>query len=104
MLSIPCGVSIVTRVFRLNPVVCLHWVGWDDEFVVFEETSGQTHQLDTLRAFVLNAATDGSVQSESLLADLASVMPDELNDLSSELLNSILEEFESVGLLESALV
>ena len=94
----------MTRVFRLNPVACLHWVGWDDEFVVFEETSGQTHQLDTLRAFVLNAAADGPVQAESLLADLANATPGGVADMGTELLTNILEEFETVGLLESALV
>lgn len=96
--------SILTRVFRLNPVACLHWVGWDDEFVVFEETSGQTHQLDTLRAFVLNAAAGAPVDAETLLADLANAMPGGLTDLGIDLLNSVLEEFETVGLLESASV
>jgi hypothetical protein len=97
-------VQTLASVYKLNPVARLHWVGWDNEYVVFEETSGQTHQLDTLRAFVLNAAAADSVQADSMLADLVSAMPSLRYEVSVELLNSVLKEFETVGLLESASV
>lgn len=39
--------------WRLSPLVALHWRRWDDEFVVFDVGSGQTHQLPALTAATL---------------------------------------------------
>jgi PqqD family protein of HPr-rel-A system len=94
-------VSALTKEYRVNPVARLHWVGWDNEYVVFEETSGQTHELDPLRAFILNAAIVGPVQVQSLLDDLVTEIPSAASDISLELLSKVVEEFETVGLLES---
>ncbi len=40
-------------VWQLSPLVALHWRRWDDEFVVFDVGSGQTHQLPALTAATL---------------------------------------------------
>jgi PqqD family protein of HPr-rel-A system len=93
-------VANLTGAFRLNPVAQLHWVGWDDEYVVFEESSGQTHQLDAFRAFVLNSALEGEIQVSDLLADMVSAMTVQSPEAATQLLHSVIEEFETVGLLE----
>jgi PqqD family protein of HPr-rel-A system len=93
-------VAILTGSFRLNAVAQLHWVGWDGEYVVFEESSGQTHQLDAFRAFVLNSAVEGDIQVDGLLADVVSAMPDQSPEAAAQLLHGVIEEFETVGLLE----
>ena len=86
--------------FRLNPVAQLHWVGWGDEYVVFEESSGETHQLDAFRAFVLNSAIEGVVQVDGLLADMVNTVPVEDHQATAQALQSVLGELETVGLLE----
>lgn len=91
-------------IFRLNPVAQLHWVGWDDEYVVFEESSGETHQLDAFRAFVLNSAVEGPIQVEGLLADMISAMPVEDRQATAQALQGVVDELETVGLLERVAV
>ena len=39
--------------WQLSPLVALHWRRWDDEFVVFDVGSGQTHQLAPYTAATL---------------------------------------------------
>ena len=56
---------------RLSPGVALHWRHWDHEFVVFDEGSGQTHQLDALTACALLCIEDGVADSDALAARLA---------------------------------
>lgn len=47
---------------RLNQIGSLHWLHWNNNYVVFDEASGLTHHLDapTARAlmFVEEGATD----------------------------------------------
>lgn len=87
-------------VWQLSAMVSLHWRRWDDEFVVFDVGSGQTHQLSPLTAATLmmleGAASDlaelsASVASELVIAEdaqLASAISDALHDL------------QTVGLIE----
>jgi PqqD family protein of HPr-rel-A system len=95
-------VSVTANRFRLNPVVELHWVGWHDEYVVFDETSGQTHLLDSLRAFLLNALSEREHDVESLLFELEHAAEMENNRSLRDTVNSILAEFDTVGLLKAS--
>ncbi len=62
----------VLAVFRLNPLVQLHWRDFDGDWVLFEALSGQTHQLDAVTAAVLMCFESGaSLSRPDLLATLA---------------------------------
>lgn len=39
--------------WQLNQLVSLQWRCWDDEFVVFDVGSGETHQLNPITAATL---------------------------------------------------
>lgn len=52
---------------RLNCSGSVHWLHWDDEFVVFDEASGLTHQLDAQTAYALMCIEDGASDLETLL-------------------------------------
>ena len=52
---------------RINPLINLHWRHFDDEWVVFESLSGQTHQLSSLSAAVLMCFEPGLALSASAL-------------------------------------
>lgn len=86
--------------YRLDPAVRLIWASWEDEHVVFDETSGQTHQLDTLRAFILNAVSDAPQSLNSLCDQMKGAMPfaDETKILAA--IDAVLHEFETLGLVE----
>lgn len=87
-------------VYRVHPLSKLHWVNWGDEFVVFCESSGQTHQLDSVRAFVLNFLGADAHSFEAILTELATVPV--LADVPQllELLKTILNEISTHGLVE----
>jgi PqqD family protein of HPr-rel-A system len=89
----------LAKVYGLNSAVRLHWATFDDEVVAFDETSGQTHQLDTLRAFVLNALSEIPQTIDLLFAQIVEVMPLEYPDDMLRLLANILNEFEAHGLI-----
>jgi len=54
---------------RLNPPGSLHWLQWEDDYVVFDEASGLTHQLDTPTAHVLMCIEDGATDMDSLISN-----------------------------------
>lgn len=57
---------------QLNPLVQLHWRQFDDDWVLFEALSGQTHQMAGVTAAVLMCyETASSLSSAALLAALA---------------------------------
>ena len=86
--------------YRLNPATSLHWATWDDEYVVFDEGSGRTHQMDSVRAFVLNSLYEGVQNFDKLLSELTSI-PSLTHDFHLiELLEAILNEFRTHGLVE----
>lgn len=78
------------------------WASWDDEYVVFDEASGQTHQLDPIKAFVLDVLTDGPMDVASLtpLVSDALAVPAEMNP--QDLIAAALEQLERAQLVEMA--
>jgi len=51
---------------RLNRPGSVHWLHWDGEFVVFDEVSGRTHQLDAQTAHALMCIEDGVTGIDAL--------------------------------------
>lgn len=52
---------------RLNQTGFLHWLQWDDEYVVFDEASGLTHHLDAPTARALMCVEDGATDMDLLV-------------------------------------
>jgi len=77
------------------------WASWGEEYVIFDEASGQTHLLDPIKAFVLDALTDGSLDVASLTPLLtdALVVPAEVN--LQDLISAALEQLERAQLVEA---
>lgn len=57
--------------YQLRSIGQLHWACYSDEYVVFDEASGQTHQLDVLHAFLLQTISEKK-QDRRALCDLVS--------------------------------
>lgn len=88
------------RLFFQNPLVKLHWRGFDDEFVAFDQLSGITYRFDVLRAFLLDVLTQGPRSESSLTLDVSGHLG--LTDPSAVplLVQTILQEFLGAGLVE----
>ena len=65
--------------FQINPAVGLHWRHWDPDWIVFDEASGNTHQLDELTACALLCLEEGPLHAESLVTEVAAAtrLPEE---------------------------
>ncbi len=88
------------EVWRLPDAAGFERSDWNEEVVVFNHASGQTHLLDALSNRVLSAFEEQPWQlsdlAKALAAELAippSVMTDRLRDISSQ--------FERLGLLDA---
>ena len=90
--------------YRINSAASLHWASWDDEYVIFNERSGQTHQMDSVRAFVVHCLGTEVHSINSLVAELADIptLAEEFN--LPELVKVILNEFCVHGLVEAVKV
>ncbi len=78
------------------------WASWGDEFVVFDEASGQTHLLDPVKAFVLDTLMNGPLDLASLTPLLtdALVVPSEVN--LQDVIAAALEQLDRSQLIEAA--
>ncbi|MBK7325002.1 MAG: HPr-rel-A system PqqD family peptide chaperone [Propionivibrio sp.] len=87
--------------YAVNPVCRMHWVCWGGECVVFDETSGQTHCMDSLHALVLDMLVEGNWHFSALLEKFTAI-PDFAQDQSlSFSLQTILKELQSIGLVDA---
>lgn len=86
---------------RLSSCTRLHWACWNDEYVVFDETSGQTNQLDAVRAYVLHLLSESIQTHDSLLQEFSKIPAlAELHNRSA-FLTEIFDEFVAAGLAET---
>jgi PqqD family protein of HPr-rel-A system len=96
--------SVVADVrYFLRSSTSLHWAAWNDEYVVFDEASGHTHQLDAIRAYVLHLLCE-EPRSFSEVRDALAALPDLTaffgGSPANEILAAVFAEFETCGLVE----
>ncbi len=85
---------------NLALVSLLHWKRWDNEWVVFDSGSGQTHKLDTVSATLLLTCEEGPMSFSYLVERVATELAVPADQGISDLLTRIVEQCESLGLLE----
>lgn len=68
---------------------------------MFDEGSGQTHQMDSVRAFILNILGEKSYSFDNLAAELASTSSLAHDDQLNALIEKILNELCTHGLVEA---
>lgn len=86
--------------YKSRSAAKLYWRCWNDEYVVFDETSGHTHQLDPVRAFVLNLLGASPQSFGAILDDLSSVPVLANEHQLADRLLAILNELSMLGLVE----
>jgi PqqD family protein of HPr-rel-A system len=87
--------------WRLGKLTSLHWRRWDDEWVVFDVASGQTHRLDLFTAVTLLTLEEAPRDRVGLAAALAADLELESNDALAAALDTALQRLQTVGLVES---
>lgn len=86
--------------FQLRSIGKLHWACYSEEYVVFDESSGQTHQLDVLHAFLLQTISEKK-QDQQALCEMVSAASfvNGGNDVTN-VVQSICNELVFCGLVE----
>jgi len=86
--------------WRIVPNATLYWQTWDDDCIVFNSASGQTHLLDPLPALLLRQVDEGCSDRESLLTGTAKLLNIELTAELLGLLDQALKQLDDAGLIE----
>jgi PqqD family protein of HPr-rel-A system len=78
----------------------LHWQSWDDEFVVYNSGSGDTHLLDSVAAEALQSLERESANLSELAGKVAASLEINLDDNLSAYLERLVSDFHRLGLVE----
>jgi PqqD family protein of HPr-rel-A system len=87
--------------WRLNPLVELHWKAWDTDVLVFEAVSGETAVLDPLDAALLSCFDHGPVSWPGILASLERDFGHPLDEALQPDLRAALEAHVAKGWLQA---
>lgn len=87
-------------VWVLNALVILHWRNFDAEWLVFEQTSGQTHLLTALQAATLMCIQDAPSDLERVTQFLRGLDERCLDVPEAEVL-AVLSNLNSLGMIEA---
>jgi PqqD family protein of HPr-rel-A system len=86
--------------WRLNRLTHLHWRRLDDEWVVFDSGSADTHQFDSVSAATLMCFESGPHDLDGLIEVLASELDLPAGERLSSQLESLIEQLSTLGLIE----
>ena len=97
--------------WQLSLLVVLHWRCWDNEWVVYNQGSGDTHLLDTFTACTLMALEEEAATPAQLLVHLLAQLdlsqgivlefPAEQTRAAEQRMLAALQHLEQAGLIES---
>ena len=88
--------------WTIVPNVTLHWKIWEDNFLVFNSASGQTHLLDPLPALILRQIDEGSTDSEDLFCRIAKILDVNLSAELRSTFDETLRRLDDLGLIQPA--
>lgn len=78
----------------------LHWKIWDDDCVVFNAASGETHVLDAVLALLVRQIDEGCSNEDDLFSQTAKLLDLDLTDEIRNRLEHMLRQLAEFGLIE----
>ena len=78
----------------------LQWKIWDDQCVVFNTATGQTHLLDPIPALIVRQIDGGRFDSEALFLRTAEVLGFDLTAERRRAFDEVLRQLDDLGLIE----
>jgi PqqD family protein of HPr-rel-A system len=79
----------------------LHWRHWDDQFVVYNAASGDTHVLQQPAGEILRLIERSPAESSRLTAELASLLDLPADEDLSLQVERLLQELSELNLIEA---
>lgn len=75
------------------------WRSWDDEHLVFNPASGETHLLDSIAAAVIREAESSRMETERCCLVLERQLCERNGEEFEQLASSLLNQLDELGLL-----
>lgn len=89
------------EVWRLNPCARLHWLFWDEDHIVFNAASGQTHVLNELGAAILRLLEEHYLNHTEIGQRLVAQYEELVLDTElSAAIEALLANLDILGLIE----
>jgi len=86
--------------WSIVPNATLHLKIWDDECVVFNSGSGQTHVVDPIATLLIRRIKEGPIDSQALLSHVAKLLDVELTSEVRNALEARLQYLDELSLIE----
>jgi len=80
----------------------LYWRRWDEQYVVYDSGSGQTHVLDPAAALLIQLLGERSFEAFELSEKMASLLHVDADAEFQERLQQTLSKLEELSLIETA--
>lgn len=80
-----------------EPELSLHQQQWDDEFVVYNASSGDTHLFDSISIKILSLLESHSMSTDAILSEVNKTQSDELDLF---FISELLESMARYGLIK----
>jgi len=77
----------------------LHWHCWDDEYVAFNELSGDTHRLDSATAALLRDLAESPATQSDIAARITAAWPADDTDATESTADRLLRMLRRLSLI-----
>ncbi|MEQ1621963.1 MAG: HPr-rel-A system PqqD family peptide chaperone [Methylococcales bacterium] len=77
-------------------------LSWQDEFVIYDQLSGDTHLLDRTSGELLSLLSDNAMTRGQIQEQLVTIFPDNESQEIDSYIDSFIARFNSLGLLSEA--
>jgi PqqD family protein of HPr-rel-A system len=92
----------LTISWKIVPDATLYWKVWNDQCVVFNSASGETHLLDPIPALLIRQLAAGLSDTEELVVETARLLDLEVTPLVQQTFLETLRKLDALGLIEAA--
>jgi PqqD family protein of HPr-rel-A system len=89
-------------VWRVPPGNMLSWRVWDDEFLVYNAASGQTHHLNFLAGEALRSLEAEPGSASELVCRLADQFEIAQDSTPLQMIDRLIRQFDELGLIAPA--
>lgn len=85
---------------RLAPDAKLLWRRWADEFVIYNDASGDTHLLEEVSGTLLQRIAEGPVDLDELRALAAATIGAAADEVDPAMIDRVVDELHGLGLVD----
>ena len=90
--------------WKINPDCQFYWRHWEEEYILFNAASGQTHYLNSLGADILHLLQEKTLHSDELNQKISEKYDLQLDHETRQYITGVLASMDELGLIEPSLL